>query len=185
MTDHNMPRPGASERFGQLGLVDPDAATGFCDMPATQDLLFSALAGGPAHDPIASLLEGLRLDIEALAIMKREKPMGHVLATFARRLEVIAQLLARCDGREPMPSLEPPESSQAPSGRSIPAAPPSQRGGQSPGDHDLARELEVFSDLEQTHVLDRAGVPPSAPRAVDRPGRDLEETQDSPAGDES
>src|SRR6185503_2422785 len=105
--------PSDPTRWAVLGLADPPADGAFPDAGLTADLLAYALTAPGAEDPIAGIVDAVRVELIALgdALRETEANIGDALHLLARRLETAVVLLDRCDGRirtpkEPDPDAE-------------------------------------------------------------------------------
>ena len=98
-------------RWAHLNLSDPPENGILPRHALVPDALVWALVSPEADDPIEGILEGVKLELAALADAMEECGIASMLGLLARRLDVACLLLRYTDGRTRMPveSDEPEE----------------------------------------------------------------------------
>jgi hypothetical protein len=114
-------KPSDPGRWAFLGLADPDPSEGLPSPAMTADVLAFALVLPGSLDPVEGIVDGVRVELTALADLLQEHPASDVLKMAARRLEAAMILLRRHDEREPTPREETDAPDETP-----PEAPPNE-----------------------------------------------------------
>jgi hypothetical protein len=112
-------------RWAFLGLADPDPSGRLPERATTADVLAFALMPPGSPDPVEGIVNGVRVDLNALVELLQEHPASEILKMDARRLEAAMILLRRHDLREPTPPDAPDEGPpKAPADEATPASAP-------------------------------------------------------------
>jgi hypothetical protein len=90
-------------RWAELGLADPLPDERMPEQGSTADLLAWALVAPGADEPIAGIVDGVRVELAALADAAPSLPVAAVLVLLSKRLAVASLLLRRADERAPTP----------------------------------------------------------------------------------
>ena len=103
--------PSDPTRWAHLNLADPPEAGILPGDALVPDALAWALVSPKAGDPIEGILEGVKIELTALADAMEARGVAAMLGLLARRLDVACLLLRYTDGRARMPleSDEPEE----------------------------------------------------------------------------
>jgi hypothetical protein len=100
-------------RWAELGLADPLPDERMPEQGSTADLLAWALCAPGADEPIAGIVNGVRLDLAALVDVAPSLPIATTLVMLGRRLAVASLLLRRADERAPTPPEYDPDAPTA------------------------------------------------------------------------
>ena len=90
------------DRWGQLGLGDPDPSGYLPKEASVADALVRGLIAPGSADPVEGIVDGVRIELAALAV-GAAPAISDTLTALTRRLGTATQLLRWCDNREPMP----------------------------------------------------------------------------------
>jgi hypothetical protein len=103
--------PSDPARWAHLNLSDPPENGILPKDALVPDALAWALVSPEADDPIEGIVDGVKIELEALADSLKERGIGAMLGLLARRLDVACILLRYTDNRSPMPTepADPPE----------------------------------------------------------------------------
>lgn len=103
--------PSDPTRWAHLNLADPPEGGILPPDALVPDALAWALVSPEADDPIEGILEGVRIELAALAATTEERAIAAMLGLLARRVDVACLLLRYTDNRARMPTepAEPPE----------------------------------------------------------------------------
>jgi len=134
--------PSDPTRWAELNLEDPDPSGKLPKGARVPDVLAWALVCPGAVDPVEGIVDGVRVELSALADVLTERRVADVLLMLGRRLEAAMQLLRWIDNRERMPMEDDEE------------PPPSAPTSEEPPPATLAEPAE---DVEET-----SDVPPSS-----------------------
>jgi hypothetical protein len=110
------------------------------------DALAWALVCPGAADPVEGIVDGVRVELSALADALGACPVADAVRILIRRLEAAMQLLRWTDNRERMPMED--DLDEPPPAAPVPEAPPS------------ASPIEALEDLEDTRDTAPSSNPP-------------------------
>jgi hypothetical protein len=115
--------PGNPDRWSMLGLDDPKPDASLPKDGQTADLLAFALVLPGAEDPVEGIIDGVRVELAAMAEGAPSRANADALMLLGRRLDVAMLLLRRSDERAPMPPEYDPDAVTQTAG---PAEPPEE-----------------------------------------------------------
>jgi len=99
-------KPSDPTRWAHLNLEDPDPSGGMPKLARVPDVLAWALVLPGATDPVEGIVDGVRVELWALADVLPDRRVADVLFMLGRRLDAATQLLRWTDDRERLPMEE-------------------------------------------------------------------------------
>src|SRR5262245_23654259 len=100
-------------RWAELGLQDPRDNAQLPEHGSTADLLAFALVLPGIDCPVTGIIDGVMVELAALARLLEETGTCDLLLLLSNRLAVVSLLLRRVDGRAPSPPEYDPDAETA------------------------------------------------------------------------
>jgi hypothetical protein len=122
-------KPSDPARWSMLGLADPLQSPHRLEHAQTADLLAYARMLPGSKDPVEGIVDGVRMELEALAGSQLTDEFTGQYTLPAQRPNVAMRLLRRCDNRAPTPAEHDPDAPTADAGPDERNIAPGQDGG--------------------------------------------------------